>query len=126
MGDIQKLIVKKFMRGDVLGPYIDECEAIRLHITALEALVANAGSEMKLVESNANEWVKAKDGQVEELQTELRAAEALQFKAYCAGYESGHNDTVESHYAPPVDYPEEWEEIVNDLRVEAQEDSDHG
>ena len=82
MGDIQKPIVKKFMRGDVLGPYIDECEAIRLHITTLEGMI---------------------------------------FKSYCAGYEAGNGHGVDDHYAPPVDYPEEWEEIVNDLRAEAED-----
>ena len=51
MGDIQKLIVKKFMRGDVLGPYIDECEAIRLHITALEADISARQSADEAIET---------------------------------------------------------------------------
>ena len=53
-----------------------------------------------------------------ELLERIKELEALAFRSYCAGYERGHNDTVESHYAPPVEYPEEWAEILNDLQVE--------
>ena len=65
------------------------------------------------------DFIRQYQEQVEALQKELKAAEALQFKSYCAGYESGHHDTVETNYTPPVDYPEEWPEILADL-VEAQ------
>ena len=39
----------------------------------------------------------------------------LAFKAYYLGYEKGHNDTVESGYYPPIEYPEEWSEIYAEL-----------
>ena len=68
----------------------------------------------------AQRVVEARDERIDELQAELKEAETLQFKAYCAGYESGHHDTVETNYSPPVDYPEEWEGIIYDLRAEEQ------
>ncbi len=42
----------------------------------------------------------------------------MAFEAYCAGYGKGHNDTVDSHYALPEDYPEEWDDIYQDLFVD--------
>ena len=55
---------------------------------------------------------------IDAVMNRIKELEALAFRSYCAGYERGHNDTVESHYAPPVEYPEEWAEILNDLQVE--------
>ncbi len=52
----------------------DEIPAQRAKIKELVALVANAGSEMKLVESNANEWVKVKDERIAELEAIYRSA----------------------------------------------------
>lgn len=42
----QKLIIKKLMRGDVLGPYSEECAAIRFHIAELEAEAAIRNKEI--------------------------------------------------------------------------------
>ncbi len=48
---------------------------------------------------------------IAELEARAVTEDGVAFRAYCEGYEKGHNDTVESHYAPPGDYPEEWPEI---------------
>ena len=42
-------------------------------IAELESLVADAGSEMKRVESNANEWVRVKDERIKALKDGIKA-----------------------------------------------------
>ena len=43
---------------------------------------------------------------------QLAEREQVAFRAYCEGYEKGHNDTVEGAYIPPIEYPEEWPETL--------------
>ena len=58
--------------------------------------------------------------EMEVLETKIKHLEAVAFKAYCSGYESGHHDTVETNYTPPSDYPEEWPDILKELLEDKQ------
>ena len=59
--------------------------------------------------------LKDVEAKIAELQTVVDRLELLSFMAYCQGYGKGHNDTVENCYSPPEEYPEEWEEIRQEL-----------
>lgn len=53
--------------------------------------------------------------EIKQLQSRIVGLEALIFTAYCQGYRKGHEDTVEGHYAPPDEYPEEWADTMKDI-----------
>jgi len=52
------------------------------------------------------------------LQRQMKELEDLQLTIYNAGYEKGNFDAVEGHYAPPIEYPEEFPEILEELEGE--------
>lgn len=49
--------------------------------------------------------------------------QAVAFKAYCWGYEAGHNDTVEGMYSSPEGYPEDFDEMFQDICRAMREES---
>jgi len=65
--------------------------------------------------------LKEADERIAELELIIRAA-------YIGGYSDGHNDTVESNFADPEDYPEEWAEIRHNIEanLRTEEDNQHG
>ena len=65
-----------------------------------------------------NEALRDRDKRIAELEAENKALREAAFYLYCNGYEKGHNDTVESCYAPPSEYPEEFPEILKDALLE--------
>lgn len=52
------------------------------------------------------------------LHRQMKELEDLQLTIYNAGYEKGNFDAVEGHYAPPIEYPEEFPEILEELEGE--------
>ena len=47
--------------------------------------------------------------------TRIEKLEASMFKAYCAGYELGHDMANENIYSPPNEWVEEWPRIRAEL-----------
>ena len=67
---------------------------------------------LALVHQTALDAFRERIAELEATLAELREqVTETAYNFYCAGYEKGHSDCAESHYAPPDEYPEEFPAI---------------